>query len=65
MADYEDDGLVRPDFVLSDNMLRMLWAFFDINKSRRIKLKWGIFRPSFKIAVLEPLFVKLIGPRPL
>lgn len=62
MADYEDDG-IESAIGLPAIWKEVFWTEFDAQKDRRIKLKWGIFRPSFKIAMLEPLFVKLIGPR--
>lgn len=42
----------------------IFWAWFDANKDKSFSLKWGWFRPSFKIGILEPLFVQIIGPRP-
>lgn len=62
MADYEDDG-IEPTLALPPTWRSTFWMEFDRQKERRIKLKWGFLRPSFKVAALEPLFVKLIGPR--
>ena len=45
--------------------LRILfWAWFDANQDKQFKLKWGWFRPSFRIGILEPLFIQIIGVRP-
>lgn len=62
-SDYEDDGVISAVYA-DHEVRRMLWSFFDMNRDKRIKLKWGFFRPTFKISQLEPLFAKLIGPRP-
>lgn len=39
------------------------WAVWDTIKIHRFKLHWGIFRPSFRLVVVEPIVVKLLGPR--
>lgn len=63
MADYEDDSIAYNSS--APNVWRAaFWSWFDEFKNQRFKLRWGIFRPSFKLAILEPLFVKLIGDRP-
>lgn len=63
MASYDGDEL---DFQSSAPFpwRAAFWQTFDEFKNTRIKIRWGIFRPSFKLAILEPLFVKLIGARP-
>ena len=65
MADYEFVDAIPPlGAGVPVDVKEYLWALFDRFKDHRFKLKWGIFRPSFKLAILEPLFVRLIGPRP-
>lgn len=41
----------------------VIWTWFEANKHKRIKLKWGMFRPSFKISVLAPLIERIAGPQ--
>lgn len=42
-----------------------LWTRWDQVRDARVKLHWGIVRPSFRLRVFEPVVVKLIGPRPV
>ena len=64
MADFEfkDEPPKAPG--LPPEVRLIFWAWFDANKDKEFKLKWGWFKLSFKIAVLEPLFLQVIGPRP-
>jgi hypothetical protein len=59
MLEFQDP---IPDALVFD-FSRMLWAQWDVIKGARVKLRWGVFRPSFRLEVLEPVVVKLIGPR--
>lgn len=41
-----------------------LWDRWDHQiANTRVKLKWGPVRPSFKLAIFEPVVAKLIGAR--
>ena len=65
MASYEGDELpFNSPADLSPGVRDAFWRMFDIYRYRRFYLKWGWFRVSFKLEVLEPLFIKLIGARP-
>ena len=66
-----DDSPAQPtdainSAILTPEVRRYLWARWDASFANyRVKLKWGFFRPSFKIgAIVEPILVKYIGPRP-
>lgn len=61
MADFEFKDQLSKSSVPPELSL-IFWAWFDANKDREFKLKWGWFKLAFKISVLEPLFVAIFGP---
>lgn len=64
--EFQDHTDAITDFYAKDQGLdnSKYWAYWDAIKHRRIKLKWGIFRPSFRLYIFEPVIEKLLGPRP-
>lgn len=64
MADFEFKDVPSNGLPIPPEIKLLFWAWFDANKDKEFKLKWGWFKLSFKIAVLEPLFIQIIGPRP-
>lgn len=63
MSNYEGDELAQNSLVVPQYVKDLIWMFFDAEKDKKIKLKWGFFRPSFRLRDFEPLFAKIIGPR--
>lgn len=65
MLEIVDDIPETAEWELPLSVRRALWAKWDRDVApKRVKLKWGIFRPSFKLRVFEPVVAKLLGPRP-
>lgn len=72
MTYTEDDipnpapGSAGPAIILPEYIRTYLWTRWDTSFANyRVKLKWGFFRPSFKIGMIfEPILIKYIGPRP-
>ena len=62
--EFQDDISNIAEDMLQDYIRAALWERWDRIKTKRFKLHWGFFRPSFKYEVLEPFFIKLVGPRP-
>lgn len=66
---YESDD-VPPQEAMGENTLsRLFWAQWDLIKKRRVKLRVKVLgiqlRPSVRLEALEPVIVKLLGPRTL
>lgn len=65
---YESDTIteLRAQDWLPTEVRARLWFQWDrYIGQQRLKLKWGIFHPSFRIgAIFEPIVAKWIGPRP-
>lgn len=66
MYDSDDVPVDDTSAFLTIEVRRYLWQRWDTSfKNYRVKLKWGWFRPSFKIGIIfEPILIKYIGPRP-
>lgn len=43
---------------------KLLWAWIDSNRSKRVRLKVWIFTKTFTIEELIPVFELLLGPKP-
>jgi len=67
MSDLADvRGLASIPVPATPEFRAMFWQFFDSVSDQTFQVvKWGWFRLSLPIAVLEPVMIKLVGARPV
>lgn len=64
MLEFDDPIPDTAEWEIPEVVRLLLWSRWDAIRNKRFKLHWGPLRPSWRWRVLDPLIVKLIGPRP-